>query len=771
VKNLRTVDFLVFALIFLVGNILYFDPQNWSHAYVGSMQYGDAEFWWSGATQLSQGIVKDNVGRGFRPGYFLFTAPFLSFFDYSFETYFHFFRNLFFLSSLVFYLSLFPLIGRLAAALLCLLTALSPFQFEWISTSTTDGLGLLFLVLALSFLFFFVQSRKWRFLTLFALFFSFNSLTRPLLAPFLAAFGFYILLHPYLLPRFRDRLKAVGIMALTFMLPTFAWAGLQKLVVGEFSISQNDASAFYAASDPQIQEWNGSMYEKVAASARQRLNIPSNKNVSTIDLNEEFWLLTVKNYREHWPYHLKRIRYHLKALLKTDFDRLSTGLDLPFKKFVYALAILIVLLSFPARASAALALALLLLIYLTPGYHYLFALAALAIALSSFRKDDLEAYRLFILLWLSGAASIWLIGGTASPIPQDLRSIAINPLGYRLSSQFHFASFAFLVLPLAFAASKIREVQFAPFRRFFFRDTPWTFARLQRILLALLACLVALYGAGLVRTAYRARLALKADSKTFPSDSNARTFLQAQDYTLDSRAKLYVGQFSNFFWYLPTQQRSLLLMTVHEIHESKKVSAFHQVLEMNGEAKVKELRFGRGYFLYKNFDSEQTVESTTLPYFSHYPQVLAYIPLDPQNHEARLEEAVLIPLRLYAGQLSRLGLLKTSGAKVTWHGRHLGGKKFARSLRASFSDSAQSLRLRIDLRQFIRPQSLSFVFEKDANFGFETPLAFKQIGPRIVISLENNPKEISLSFRPKNAADSSIEIPELVLETQDFSSK
>src|SRR5262249_31993623 len=95
---------------------------------------------------------------------------------------------------------------------------------------------------------------------------------------------------------------------------------VQRVAVGEWSISTNDASAFYAASDPGIQVWNNPMYDRVWHLAQAHYGVA---NPTNAHMNRMFWRLTLPNYRNHLWYHLERILPHLWAV--ADFGpRLST---------------------------------------------------------------------------------------------------------------------------------------------------------------------------------------------------------------------------------------------------------------------------------------------------------------------------------------------------------------------------------------------------------------------------------------------------------------
>src|SRR4051812_20911618 len=93
--SLNTLEFFFLCLIFCGGLLYHWDPKFWGPAYIGNSQYGDAEFWWNGAIHFSIGIFADNPGRGYRPGYFIFTGISLAALGDGFFLYHKFFLTLF----------------------------------------------------------------------------------------------------------------------------------------------------------------------------------------------------------------------------------------------------------------------------------------------------------------------------------------------------------------------------------------------------------------------------------------------------------------------------------------------------------------------------------------------------------------------------------------------------------------------------------------------------------------------------------------------------
>jgi len=89
--------------------------------------------------------------------------------------------------------------------------------------------------------------------------------------------------------------------------------GFQKLTIDRWALSSNDASAFYAASDPKIQVWNPSMYDPIQKLAAQQYHVPL-ADISNQQLNQIFWQESIKNYVRYPKYHLERIAPHIGKL-------------------------------------------------------------------------------------------------------------------------------------------------------------------------------------------------------------------------------------------------------------------------------------------------------------------------------------------------------------------------------------------------------------------------------------------------------------------------
>jgi hypothetical protein len=77
----RTISISPFDLAAIIitvcaGLIFLWDARGWAphFVYVGNEQFGDAEFWWRGALQFSQGLFWDNINFYYRMGYAVFAG-------------------------------------------------------------------------------------------------------------------------------------------------------------------------------------------------------------------------------------------------------------------------------------------------------------------------------------------------------------------------------------------------------------------------------------------------------------------------------------------------------------------------------------------------------------------------------------------------------------------------------------------------------------------------------------------------------------------------
>jgi 4-amino-4-deoxy-L-arabinose transferase-like glycosyltransferase len=299
---------LVVGVVLVAGGLAFhWDFKSHSQGLIGDCPFGDAEFWWDGALRVSEAQLHNHPGRGMRPGFFALAGLSIPVLGPAPVAYHKFLLMLFLASGVLLYLALRDALGRPAALCGVALALFNPYTAQWLATTTTDGTGLVLHALALGCLLLSVARglhRGW--LAAFGFLFALGTLTRPLVTPFIGL----VLACVVLLPGrpWRGRVLAAGTLLLAFCLPTFSWMAAQRVMIKQWSLSDNDASAFYGASDPKIQVWNGAMYAEVVEEARKRFGTAA---PTEAQINRVFWSRTLDNYVEHARYHLDRALPHL----------------------------------------------------------------------------------------------------------------------------------------------------------------------------------------------------------------------------------------------------------------------------------------------------------------------------------------------------------------------------------------------------------------------------------------------------------------------------
>jgi len=173
-------DLTAVLVIVLGGLVFLWDARGWaSWAYIGNDQYGDADFWWRGALQFSQGFFSDNINISFRMGYAVFSGLLVAVFGSDYAV-FHKLLVLIFLGVVAAgYLVLLHRVGRPTALAVTMALVFSPYQAEWLSISTSDALGLIGnLTALLAFCAAFDESIRLKWLALGGIFLALGALTR-----------------------------------------------------------------------------------------------------------------------------------------------------------------------------------------------------------------------------------------------------------------------------------------------------------------------------------------------------------------------------------------------------------------------------------------------------------------------------------------------------------------------------------------------------------------------------------------------------------------
>jgi hypothetical protein len=688
------------AVILLAGGLAYhWDSRGWGIGMVGDVTYGDGFHWWNGAVHVSEGFFADNPGRGFRPGYFVLTGLALPVLGTNFDVYHKFFVIALLAGCLVFYLSLRGALGRLGAACAVFMIVFNPFTAEWVATPTTDATGMLLHVLSLACLLVALNrglSRRW--LCGFGVLFMLATLTRPLVTPFLGVAVLGLVFLPA--APWRRRLWAAGCVIAAFCVPTFLWMAVQRVAVGEWSISTNDASAFYAASDPQIQVWNNSMYDRVTHLAQARYGVAA---PTIAQMNHMFWRLTLPNYRKHLWYHLERIIPHLWAV--ADFSpSLSTH---PSEKW-WKLALLSVLagglslwlLRRGELVRAGVVLAAGFALWLSPHTAGFLTCAGALLALLLAPGQGLAAF-LLACYWLTGVAALYLTGGTWGPPLGP--TVTLNALGYRVGSQVFFAGdllAGFCLLQLAglhlapAAATRPGARGLFAFlsrlgQRFWAVPDAWAARGVVGSLGAVTAgtALVFLLGGGMIAGRWAVRhltprkaypdlapvvaLASRGQGPGEPAPQVCTDYVAAAtavgrrpNGAVDSGDVILTGGGSMFVFNLPGQDRSQMVIYQQENASPFRMGNRYLFVETPRHFPYGQWDRKQGAFILRRLEDSQN--TSHLPYYTTVPAVRAFVPLTRDKSAYDVDHAVVFPLVKNASQLDRSGELVCRQGSLTW---------------------------------------------------------------------------------------------------------
>ncbi len=702
---------LFYLITFLIGNLIYKNPSAWSHAYIGNSQFGDAEFWWNGAIHLSQGIIENNPGKGFRPGYFLITAPLLEFFNFNFNYIYLLILNIFFLSVTLLFNSLKPFFGALASSVVCFTIALSPYNIEWIATSTTDGTGLILNVIGLSYLFKFLLDYKSLYLFFFALFLFLNHLTRPLMAPFLVFFAIYLIYSKNIKISFLHRIYSLLLIAFCFLLPTQIWKFTQNKLVGESSLSQNDASAFYAASDPKIQDWTPDMFKHIEDSARKRLIRNATDPLTTVELNQEFWIQTIQNYKTHWYYHLQRAKYHLKALLRDDLDQLSLRKKFPFRKlFILLMISLTIALNLSLRNLFIYSIPILIIIFF-PENFWILGLFFLNYLFFPQNTNTKKPTNIILLYWLSGSFALWLVGGTSSGGTPHLNATSLSNLGYRLYSQFYFSTNFILYFPWITRLLQINKFKLSTnnLKSKLSSNKLFTkyinFSKYIQIILILICIYIYLFGSLNIVNNYNSRTYQKVEN--FPNyQTNLQELKSNNIYFNEKDTPSASGIFSQFFWNLNNRSRNLSLFYSQSHMKPIEMHPNSHFLEVSLDRSFN-LKHSQGLIIYRNINSTPISKYSNIPNANNYPHILAFIPLSKSTYTFEPNKILEFPLELSVNELLFNKILSINGS-YNQNNIFIDPLNSLKTMQIEKSSQKSEIILTFDFSKIIEPFGLNF---------------------------------------------------------------
>ena len=448
-------DLLAVLVFFIGGTWFLWNVFYWAGiSYIGNAQHGDAAFWWNGALHFAEGIIEDNPNLDYRMGYALIAGLFVAVLGGSFFLFHKVLIVAFLLAASFFYFALKPALGRIAAAGAVALMIFNPFAAEWLAISTSDSVGLILNIAALScFIFGLRNSLHLGFLAAFGFLLASASLTRPLMSPFVAPAIVILVLHGTL--PWKRRFQATGAVLTAFAVPTVLWVIALHGITGSWAMAGQDSTTFYAASDPQIQVWSPTMYEKVEDSARRRYGTQA---VTPAQVDKEFWQLTKENYATNIQYHFSRLLPHTLDIAKFSnrhMSRTTPLWDLMRRGFMAALVLgLAIFSALQGRRLEAylVGLAGFSVVIFPPAQAIVVLGSAILFSVSALRPQRDRTYAAIAFYWWTGVAALFLVGGTWGP---PLGAVhAMNALGYRLGSQFFFVNDVITVAMLGLIATR-----------------------------------------------------------------------------------------------------------------------------------------------------------------------------------------------------------------------------------------------------------------------------------------------------------------------------
>jgi hypothetical protein len=666
-----------FLIVLIVSSLGYHShARYWSgQVTIGNWQYGDAEFWWNGAIQFAEGIVRENPNLTYRMGYAVVAGLWISLFGTNFSPFHTFLLALHIVAWYALYLALRPSLGKIAAAVGILLAVLNPFTAEWLSISTSDSVGLLFNIWALVFLLVGLRrglSPAW--LAGSGMFVAFASLTRPLMTPFLAP----ALLLPLLAIHvgWRRRGRAVVALLVAFVVPAFIWIGILRSLTNEWRLAGSDAATFYAASDPQVQVWTPGMFAKVEGLAKARFNV---SQATQSQLDQEFWRLTSDNYFHFAGYHLRRIVPHVVEIADMSIEKashVSGNARLVRLLILAAFGILLAIRLFrrSAMVRGSLALGIVIAWMYPPLASWIVLLALVSgIPLALWNKSDWGG-AVLIMYWCAGAGALYLVGGTWGPPLSPVK--ALNSLGYRLGAQFFFVA-DLIVLHLIHNICIFRTSGIAASKEFSLSitgklwSTPrrWASTTVSAALLIWFGLICSEVTAGAAVVTYRWISRSTREAEPFPDLSPVLTmclehiqqllptprFRLGGDETTatlqkneDSPYVLTTGASTDFIWNLNGQDRTKALITL----QSRVFPFdFSSRVFVDFPAFLSESDWARrqGAFLLRRFKDDPA--PSNFPWYFSDIGVRAFVPIEGDGKNFEMVKARWFPVVKYASQL------------------------------------------------------------------------------------------------------------------------
>ena len=688
------------------GGFMYlWNAPRWAEAaYVGTAQYGDAEFWWNGALHVSQGIIAENPNLIYRMGYAVFAGVVSAVCGPDYLIFHKILLVLFLGVACWLYFQVKELLGRSAAVFAVLFLVFNPYTAEWMAISTSDGLGMILNLAALLSLCAGVRSGlRLGWLALFGVLLSCGSLTRPLMTLMILPAVIAVVMTAW--GNWRSVAGGLTVVSGCFLIPTVAWMCFMWVATGNFALTgaSQDSSALYAASDPQIQVWRPEMYVAVKESAQKRFHA---EQPTANQMNQEFWALTKQNYFRYWGFHLKRAYLHalevarFTPLQSARADVVTHSIRLTAKAGLIGALLLGAFWRW--RWTGALAVLVLGILWAAWPFFQVFAvLGAGSLGILSLFWRNQTAF-LWASYWWVGALALYLTGGTWGPPLGQIQDL--NAFGYRLGFQSFLVGDLLVVGLLAYASRwrwsvvprQQEETGLGDRYVWLLQPTPGVSRLVRIVTITLVSTLdLLLLGGGAVvafRTIERARVMPVAYPDTSSlsdwwrrggrvgagSDLVAALTLGQAAAELSSRTGrrvLITGMSSGFIWNMPGQKRSMLLFYQQGSVKPVRMHPHRLDVEVSRHLPERAWMGRQGAWLIRSFPDLPAVSN--LPYYFEVPAVQAFVPVSADGKSYDTERAVVFPLTKYGSQLSAAGDLIIRQGKTEW-AHNSGTEKYPR---------------------------------------------------------------------------------------------
>lgn len=520
----------------------------------------------------------------------------------------------------------------------------------------------------------------------------------------------------------------------------------------------HDSTAFYAASDPQIQVWSGAMYTQVEASAKAR---HKSLKVTEDQLNKEFWLLTKENYISHLDYHISRIAPHSIEIAAFSSQKTSKS-DWRWKAIRTSIILIIttglaIVAARQKRWQGVFLVGLFgLCIAILPESQTILTLAgALIFALNVLRPKGEPTYSAFALYWWIGVAVLYLVGGTWGP-PLGA-AYDMNALGYRVGSQFFFVNDLIAISALGLI-SKIQPTSFQLSSIFPPKciietqqprliktaskfDIPFLFSLASYIFISTLV-VTGIAGAGVV--SYRTWQRTHETPLPFPQSGQFQAWWQENQASLHIATPLetvsnmlgladkvgntgtggtaspyifFTGGMSDFIWNLEGQMRSQAIMYIQT--NSTPFTMFPNIAYVELPLHLQESTWARKQGVWVVRRLADLPPKSNLPFYFSEIAVKAFVPLSEDKKQFNFSAAQIFPLQKYASQLYASGELKVTNGVVEWNPPASAEKYPRRFLltRKPATHISEPVALELNLADAVGARALSFkwLVEKSPN--------------------------------------------------------